>query len=236
VITNSESFPIFAPLLGTLPYLRHLAVTGQPRAGAHSWDEWLRGKQPDLPAVQVSPDDDAFSRWVMSTPGRIRLVSYQHGDWTCCCDNLTAQFHPELTMHDTVLSASRLSSIFGLGNALMLPMHLGASTVLSSGNWQAREVLKQVRSSHASVLFAIPSMYAEILREARSYDYDLSSLRFAVSAGAPLQESVRAGWHSMFGIEILDSVRDFATQKRPAWQHWRMGARILYGQQVLSWV
>jgi benzoate-CoA ligase len=103
-------------------------------------------------------------------------------------------------------SSSKLFHAYGLGNGMAFPLHAGAATVLSPARAQAKSVLETVQRTRPTLFFSVPTLYAAMLQEARSANYDLSSVRLAISAAEPLPAEIFRRWLERFGVEILDGL------------------------------
>jgi benzoate-CoA ligase len=232
VIVHSRHFPEVAPLVGCLPFLRSLIVVGAKPTGYIDWESWIAGNSARLAPVPVGGDGPAFWRWT-GGPASSKVAVHQHADWICCCENYAAN-GLEIAPEDVIFSLSRLSQVRGLGNGLMAPFNVGAGTILRSGGPRAGTLIGEIERSGGTVLFATPAQYEAMLRETERKRVGLSRVRLAVSVAEPLSYETYARWHRRFGVQIVDAMHLFATRKRAKWQHWRSGARALYGQQILG--
>src|SRR5207244_1579767 len=108
---------------------------------------------------------------------------------------------------DIIFSASKLFHAYGLGNGLMFPFHVGATTILYPERPQAKAILEVAQANRPTVFFSVPTQYAAMLQEAeRNASYDLTSIRLAASAAEPLPAEIFRRWKERFGIEILDGI------------------------------
>jgi len=107
---------------------------------------------------------------------------------------------------DVAFSTSKLFHAYGLGNNLMFPLHVGATSILLPGKPQPQIVLETTRDHRPTVLFSVPTLSAAMLQEAERASYDLGSVRLAVSAAEPLPAAVHVRWRERFGVEILDGI------------------------------
>jgi benzoate-CoA ligase len=105
-----------------------------------------------------------------------------------------------------MFSSSKLFHAYGLGNALMFPLHVGATTVLYPARAQPRAILETAESSRPTLFFSVPTLYAAMLQEAEQREYDLTSVRLAISAAEPLPAEIYRRWKERFGTEILDGI------------------------------
>ena len=107
----------------------------------------------------------------------------------------------------STFSSSKLFHAYGLGNALMFPFHVGATTILYPGKSQARTVLEVAQANRPTLFFSVPTLYAAMLQEVEQGSaYDLGSVRLAVSAAEPLPADIFRRWKECFGVEILDGI------------------------------
>src|SRR2546428_2972989 len=103
---------------------------------------------------------------------------------------------------------SKLSRASGWGTGMYFPFSVGARTILNPERTKIDQVIEIVRRHHPTVFFAVPTVYAAILRgaEGKNSAADFSSARMCVSAGETLPAEIFARWRAKFGIEILDGI------------------------------
>jgi benzoate-CoA ligase len=130
---------------------------------------------------------------------------HRHRDWQYCAAHYAAGVLG-LTASDVTFSSSKLFHAYGLGNSLAFPLSAGAAAILSPIRPQAKSVLEIVQRMRPTLFFSVPTLFAAMLEEARAADYDLSSLRLAISAAEPLPAEIFRRWKDRFGIEILDGL------------------------------
>jgi benzoate-CoA ligase len=205
LIVHSSLYAQFAPALAGRKYLRHVIVCGEKIKGHIQWDALLSSSSPVLEAAATSKDDAAFWLWTSGSTGRPKAAIHLHQDWAHCCENYAL---PILAIgaSDITFSSSKLFHAYGLGNALMFPFYVGASTVLYPGRPRAASILETVQNARPTLFFSVPTLYAAMLQEAERTPYDLSSVRLAVSAAEPLPAEIYRRWKERFGIEILDGL------------------------------
>jgi benzoate-CoA ligase len=113
-----------------------------------------------------------------------------------------------VTESDRFFSTAKLFFAYGLGNALYFPLLVGATSILQSAPARPKEVYEAIERYQPTLLFSVPSSYAAALNFQRPEggDYDLSSVRHAVSAGECLPAALFHRFKERFGIEILDAI------------------------------
>jgi benzoate-CoA ligase len=86
---------------------------------------------------------------------------------------------------------------------------VGATTILSPAAPAAVTVYANIQRYRPTIFYSVPTGYAMMLAQAKPAsepDYDLSSLRLAVSAGEALPPALFERFHRRFGLEILDGI------------------------------
>jgi benzoate-CoA ligase len=204
-IVHSTLLAEFGPAVSGQRYLKHQIVCGEPVEGFLHWDQFLREASPELEAACTSKDDVAFWLWTSGSTGRPKAAVHQHHDWLYCCEYY-ARGILGIRTDDVTFSASKLFHAYGLGNGLMFPFHMGATTVLYPGKPQPKTILEVAQAHRPTLFFSVPTLYASMLQEADHAAYNLGSVRLAVSAAEPLPAEIFRRWKERFGVEILDGI------------------------------
>ena len=188
-----------------LPYLRHLVVDGTPTANAVGFDQLLAA-DPKLRLEPTSKDDAAFWLYSSGTTGFPKGAVHLHHDvvHTVVC---YAQGLLGMTAADRTFSVAKLFFAYGLGNALTFPFAVGATTILWPGPPTAPNVFAQIERHKPTLFFSVPTNYGQLLAHKRDgADFDLSTVRQAVSAGEALPKALYERFKERFGVEILDGI------------------------------
>ena len=204
-IVHATLLAEIGPALGSRRYLKHVIVCGEPAEGYLHWDQFLKEASPETDAASTSKDDVAFWLWTSGSTGRPKAAVHRHQDWLHCCENY-ARGVLDMGGDDVTFSSSKLFHAYGLGNGLMFPFHVGATTILHAGKPQPQALLEIVQANRPTLFFSVPTLYASMLAEAEHAGYDLSSVRLAVSAAEPLPAEIFRRWKERFGVEILDGI------------------------------
>src|ERR671935_144864 len=112
-----------------------------------------------------------------------------------------------ITAADRTFSVAKLFFAYGLGNALTFPFAVGATTILWPGPPTPPNVYAQIERFKPTLFFSVPTNYGQLLAHRREgADFDLSSVRQAVSAGEALPKALYERSKERFGVEILDGI------------------------------
>ena len=189
-----------------LPHLRHVIVDGPAREGALSMDELLAGSPPLAAAEATSRDDAAFWLYSSGTTGFPKGAVHLHHDIVHTVE-LYAKPVLGIDENDRTFSVAKLFFAYGLGNALTFPFAVGATTVLMPGPPAPAAVFETIERFRPTLFYSVPTGYAQLLAQRRDGpDFDLSSIRHAVSAGEALPKAIYERFQARFGVEILDGI------------------------------
>jgi benzoate-CoA ligase family protein len=183
----------------------HVIVCGERVEGYIHYDDFLQGP-PSLCAAPTSKEDVAFWLWTSGSTGQPKAAVHLHQDWTYCCEYYGCGVL-DIGTEDTTFSSSKLFHAYGLGNGLMFPFHVGATTVLYPGKPKAKTILEIAQACRPTIFFSVPTLYAAMLQESeQNAIYTLESVRLAASAAEPLPAEIFRRWRDRFGVEILDGI------------------------------
>ena len=188
-----------------LPHLEQLIIDGATSGDMRGVEELLTAS-PSLEVENTSKDDAAFWLYSSGTTGFPKGAVHLHHDivHTVAC---YAQGVLGMTAADRTFSVAKLFFAYGLGNALTFPFAVGATTILWPGPPTPPNVYAQIERFKPTLFFSVPTNYGQLLANKREgADFDLSSVRQAVSAGEALPKALYERFKDRFGVEILDGI------------------------------
>src|SRR2546425_1028322 len=150
--------------------------------------------------------DAAFWLYSSGTTGFPKGAVHLHHDivHTVVC---YAQGVLGITAADRTFSVAKLFFAYGLGNALTFPLAVGATTILWPGPPTPPNIYAQIERYKPTLFFSVPTNYGQLLAHKRDgADFDLSSVRQAVSAGEALPKTLYERFRDRFDVEILDGI------------------------------
>jgi benzoate-CoA ligase len=155
-------------------------------------------------AFQPADSDLAYVIYTSGSTGVPKGVPHRHRSLVLPCD-LVGKAVLGLTGEDVIFSTSKCSFAYGLINSLALPLRLGATAILHQGKPDPAAVLELVRRHSPSVLFSVPTLFAQILRSWPEVRQRLP-MRLCCSAGEALPAALFKEWQRLTGLEILDGI------------------------------
>lgn len=189
-----------------LPALQHI-VRIPVETDDGTWDEFMaRGADParietaDARAAAVGPDDVSDILFTSGTTGRSKGVLCAHRQslagpaaWAAC---------GQITSTDRYLCINPFFHNFGYKAGILACLQTGA-TLIPQLTFDPEATMRAVRDHRATVLPGPPTIYQTLLDHPRREDYDLSSLRFAVTGAAVVPVVLIERMQSELDIDIV---------------------------------
>jgi benzoate-CoA ligase family protein len=183
-----------------LRYLREVVVADGGLA------DLMASASPQLEAEPTSRDDAAFWLYSSGSTGFPKGCVHLHHDMVTCAEAY-ARGVLGITANDRCFSVARLFFAYGLGNAMYFPLSVGATAILSAGAPTAANVYAIIEGHRPTLFFSVPTNFGMLLAHRRDgAEFDLSSIRLAVSAGEALPAALFERFKQRFGVEILDGI------------------------------
>jgi len=190
-----------------LRYLRDLVAVGRPNQRFPALSQLMDTCSPRLEAEPASQDAAAFWLYSSGSTGVPKACIHRHHDMMACSE-LYARGVLHMNERDRCYSVARLFFAYGLGNAGYFPMYCGATTILSPARPTPAGIYANIERYRPTLFFSVPTSYASLLDHRREdgREFDLSSVRHAISAGESLPALLFERFKQRFGVEILDGL------------------------------
>ena len=187
--------------------LAHVIVVGNAPQGALSFDNLLAESPVSCDAEPTHRDGMAFWLYSSGSTGSPKGCVHLQHDMVVCAESY-AQSVLGMREQDRCFSVAKLFFAYGLGNALYMPFSVGATSILMPEAPAAARVYDVIERHRPTLLFSVPTNFAMLLahKSADGREFDLSSVRHAVSAGEALPEALFHRFKQRFGVEILDAI------------------------------
>jgi fatty-acyl-CoA synthase len=173
-----------------LPYLKHVIRMGSDNTpGMYNFDAVCAAGTDDdqatMDALQgrLQPDDAINIQFTSGTTGNPKGATLSH------CNILNNGFLTGLAMQlgseDKLCIPVPLYHCFGMVLSVLACVSHGATMVFPGPSFDPEETLKSVENEGCTALHGVPTMFITELDHPRFSDYDLSTLRTGIMAGAP---------------------------------------------------
>jgi benzoate-CoA ligase len=208
LVVSAALLPVFAPLFGKLPDLRHVLVSGggpDTAPGRHDLAALLAQASGSHDPAATSRDEVAFWLYSSGSTGAPKGTMHVHSSLIH-----TAYLHggPVVGVRedDVVFSAAKLFFAYGLGNALTYPMAFGATAVLMAERPTPDAVFARLTRHRPTIFYGVPTLFAAMLASPGLPARGDVALRLATSAGEALPEHIGRRWAEHFGTDVLDGL------------------------------
>jgi len=197
------------------PSVRHIIVTSAHGSSAisestHTHTQFsllLAQGAGELAAEPTSRDAPAFWLYSSGSTGKPKGCVHLHHDMVICAE-LFGKGVLGIRATDRCFSVAKLFFAYGLGNALTFPFSVGATSILWPGAPAPQHVYSVIEAHRPTLFFSVPTSYGMLLAHNRpdGQDFDLSSIRLAVSAGEALPAALYERFKERFGVDIIDGI------------------------------
>jgi benzoate-CoA ligase len=205
LVVSEQLLPSFAPILGSLRFLKHVVVSGREGHGHLHLQDLLSRAADSFDAASTTRDDVCFWLYSSGSTGTPKGTVHIHSSLIQTAE-LYAKPILGIREGDVVFSAAKLFFAYGLGNALTFPLSVGASAVLMAERPTPAAVFKRLKEHQPSVFHGVPTLFGGLLASQELPARSEVALRVCTSAGEALPADLGKRWTEHFGVEILDGI------------------------------
>jgi len=157
--------------------------------------------------VEIQPETDvAVLQYTGGTSGAPKGAMLTHANITASVSQILAYTEPmELLIggQEKLIGILPFFHVFAMNAVMNLGIAIGAEIILLP-RFTVELTLKSIHRTKASILSAVPTIYTALNSAKNLAKYDLSSLKYCNSGGAPLPEDVHSKFKQLTGTEILE--------------------------------
>ncbi len=198
LITEKEFSRMISSVLPHIPLLEHVI-----EVDAKSYTRMVANSSAVSPAIDIEDEDEGTIIYTSGVLGRQKGVVHTHASLMGTPPIVSAAIRR--TEKDVVIDPARFSHLFGICEVL-LGSFIKGSTIVLIPNFTPRTILEAVEKEKGTIIFGVPAMYnalammrSEVLKE-----YNLNSLRVAVTAGAKSFPKLMENLEDKFGLSLYE--------------------------------
>ena len=190
----------------SLPALEQVVVLAGEAEGTMAWTDFLAGGA-NIPEGEVesrtaalSPEDTSDILFTSGTTGKPKGVVTSHGQNIRAFESWSATVG--LRSEDNYLVINPFFHSFGY-KAGWLAAFIRGARILPVKNFDLDEVMAQIQAERVSMIPGPPTIYQSLLAHPQRDQYDLSSLRLAVTGAAPVPVELVKQMREELGFEVV---------------------------------
>ncbi len=206
VFVSTALLPVVQEAASGLPALKEIVVVGGGPDGVPRLAALLAAVNERPAAAKTCADEVAYWLYSSGSTGMPKGVMHVHSS-PMVMARQAGQDRIGVREDDLIFSAAKLFFSYGLGNAIICPMAVGATSVFYPERPTPQTVFETLRGYQPTMFYAVPTLYAAILADAEcTPERGSSRLRLCFSAGEPLPPHIGEAWKERFGLDIVNGV------------------------------
>ncbi|MCP3957229.1 MAG: benzoate-CoA ligase family protein [bacterium] len=180
-------------------------TVGQATGAEDAFETLEQSLAQNFETTETHRDDPAMWLFSGGTTGRPKAVVQTHRSFANTTE-LYAKSALGYHQDDVTISVPKLYFGYATGSNLFFPFSVGASAVLFEEHPTPEVMFEQIARHRPTILINVPKLVGRMVSHPTAAEQDLSSLRFATSAGEALPVPLYHRWKETFGVELLDGL------------------------------
>ena len=201
---NDSIGGIFGKLAAkSLKQLGHIADVTYGN-GVYSFDMLVRQETAAPIENDAKPDDMAILQYTSGTTGIPKAAVLSHNNILTNV-SMCREWMTEVTPgKEVILGALPYFHVFGLVVGVLLNVRLGGRLVITPNPRDTEQNLKLMDKEKPTIFPGVPAMYNAIVNHEDVEKYDVQSIRYCLSGGAPLPLEVQERFASISGGLLVE--------------------------------
>lgn len=200
------TIPTLAPglteLASRLPDHPMVIVTGSDKMKrAISFKDFLHRRRTTAPGIRVDPHNPAVCIYTSGTTGNPKGALLTHANLLANVASILKVF--PATQRDVFSCILPLFHAYSATVCMLAPIALAASVVVFD-RFSPRYCLQLVQDHRITILVGVPSIYAVLTQIKTPEEFDLTSLRYGISGGAPLAPEILTAFESLYPLKLYE--------------------------------
>ena len=179
-------------------------VSSSPASSKLIYGAALSATTEPMKPVAIDPDEDvAVLQYTGGTTGTPKGAMLTHANLTANTVQIRAWAVDLEPGKEVILGALPLFHVFALSVVMNVGVDMAAKIVLMP-RFQLVEALNLIQRERPTMMPAVPTIFTAMLNYPAIKSYDLSSLRFCISGGAPLPVEIKLSFEAASGSKVVE--------------------------------
>ena len=152
-----------------------------------------RPKVTDTAVLQYTGGTTGVPKGAMLSHGAIYTNVHQAGGWAADIEN----------GNERVMAVLPFFHVFSLNVVMNLAIRIGGELIIHP-RFELEPVLKDIAKKKPTFMMGVPTMFAALNGAPDLAKYDLSSLKFCLSGGAPLPAEIKSRFENLTGCKLVE--------------------------------
>ena len=200
VAPMEQQLPIATGLLFTAFKRKEIAAIPENALTTHK----LMRCTKDVAPVPVDIHRDvAVLQYTGGTTGRSKAAMLSHANLSINAAQCRAWMPETAEGRETALAVIPFFHVFALTTLVNLSILIG-TTIIALPRFDLKQVLKTIHKKKPTIFPAVPTIYTAINNHQNLGDFNLRSINYCVSGGAPLPVDVREKFEQLTGCTLVE--------------------------------
>ncbi len=210
LVTSPEQRAKVAEMRAHLPALKHVIIVDhgkQPalEPGEVSWNELMDGASGAFDIVPTRPEDPAVMHYTSGTTGKSKGAMHVHQ--AVLGHYATGKYVLDLHPDDIYWCTADPGWVTGTSYGMFAPHTNGVTSIIYEGGFSASKWYDVIQRHKVTVWYTAPTAIRLLMKagEELPKKYDLSSLRYTMSVGEPLNPEAVVWSERALGLPFHDN-------------------------------
>ncbi len=211
LVTSPELRPKLDTIRDKLPNLKHIIIVDhrdkQPKvnAGEHSWHELMEDAPESFEIVHTDPEDYSIMHYTSGTTGKPKGAAHAHravyGHYA------TGKYVLDLHPSDIYWCTADPGWVTGTSYGMFAPWTNGVTNLIYEGGFRASAWYGVIEKYKVTVWYTAPTAIRMLMKAGDDVakKHDLSSLRYTMSVGEPLNPEAVIWGERVIGLPFHDN-------------------------------
>jgi acetyl-CoA synthetase len=205
VITTSKYVNEVNEIMDRCPTLEYIIIEDDAYHDQLLYHDLMKEASIKLEIEPTKSTDMAFFYYTKCKTGSPKGIVHLHR-WVPGNDP-SVLFWQQAKDDDLLTHTGDLNWIFPLGNGFLFLWRHGFSTFVYNGQFNPEHWFELLEKYKITNLASVPTAYRMFIEiKDAEKKYDLSALRYCISAGEPLSPQIIKQWKKRFGLDLYDGI------------------------------